>query len=97
MTKPTHELADAIRNLTARMRRAVDDGGRPRQLDAEDLLEVFLALADELDSPFAELVDPAEACPQCGERCTDRLIWQDDEQVRCAGCGRVFRPWHAEK
>jgi hypothetical protein len=92
MTKPTHEVADAIRNLTARMRRAVDEGHRPRRLDAEDLLDVLLALADELDPPFAELVSPAEACPHCGERCTDRLLWQDDELVRCFGCGTTYRP-----
>ena len=41
-------------------------------------------------------VDPADGCPTCGERHTDRLLWQDDEQVRCTMCGTVYTPGSAE-
>jgi len=32
------------------------------------------------------------ACPQCGEDDIDRLVWIDDDRVRCANCGTVFHP-----
>jgi len=35
------------------------------------------------------LVLPTDACPNCGERDVDRLIW-DDEVVTCATCGVVY-------
>jgi hypothetical protein len=46
-----HELADAIRQVTAKVQREIDQGRRSRSIDAEDLVEVFLAIADQLD-PF---------------------------------------------
>ena len=46
------ELADAIRHVTARMQQAIEDGLRSRSLDADDLIEVLLAIADRLDPPF---------------------------------------------
>lgn len=47
-----------------------------------------------------ELVRPDEACPTCGERRMDWLVWQTeysiedegDEVVRCATCGAVYAP-----
>ena len=31
------------------------------------------------------------ACPQCSERRTDRLEWDDlGEHITCATCGRVY-------
>ena len=53
------ELADAIRKVTAKMQRAIDQGRRSRMIDADDLVEVLLAIADELD-PF---VPQAETRP----------------------------------
>jgi uncharacterized Zn finger protein len=38
------------------------------------------------------LVQPADACPKCGERDMDNLVWDDDENVRCATCGTVYDP-----
>lgn len=40
------------------------------------------------------LVEPEDACPECGERRVDELIWQNDEdsQVRCASCGFFYIP-----
>ena len=40
----------------------------------------------------SNLVDPEDACPLCGERNADRLVWRDDEQVECSMCGTVYRP-----
>lgn len=39
------------------------------------------------------LVEPDDACPRCGERHADNLIWIDDGQrVRCATCLNVYTP-----
>ncbi|MCL4199369.1 MAG: hypothetical protein KJZ69_17900 [Phycisphaerales bacterium] len=43
--------------------------------------------------PNDHLVEPEDACPTCGQRCIDRLIWIDDgEQVRCAACSTIYTP-----
>ena len=49
-----NELADAIRDVTASMQRAIDEGFRSRHIDADDLIEVLLAIADKLDPPIAD-------------------------------------------
>ena len=87
-----HKIADAIREVTACVQKAVDDGSRSRQIDADDLVEVLLSIADRLDPPLANLVEIDDACPKCGERNADRLEWLDDESVHCAGCGTTYRP-----
>jgi hypothetical protein len=46
-----HELADVIRQVTAKVQREIDQGRRSRAIDADDLVEVLLAIADQLD-PF---------------------------------------------
>lgn len=46
------QVADAIRKVTTRMQAALDAGQRSRQIDAEDLIDVLLAIADQLDPPF---------------------------------------------
>ena len=41
------------------------------------------------------LVRPEDACPSCGERDADRLVWLDppnDDRVRCATCGTEYEP-----
>jgi hypothetical protein len=65
--------------------------GRSRAIDADDLVEVLLAIADCLDPPVRDEVAPECACPECGERHVDRLVWEDD-LVRCASCGITFDP-----
>jgi len=47
-----NQVADAIRKVTAKMQAALDAGQRSRQIDAEDLIDVLLAIADQLDLPF---------------------------------------------
>lgn len=43
--------------------------------------------------PDDNLVAIGDACPNCGERHVDNLIWIDDgERVRCARCATVYTP-----
>lgn len=86
------KVADAIRSVTAAMQKAIDAGERSTHIDAEDLIDVLLSIADEIDPPLPSVVGEAEACPGCGERRTDQLIWQTDEAVRCFTCGTDYRP-----
>jgi hypothetical protein len=93
MTNPEHKIADALRVVALRLENALEEGRRSTRIDANDLLETLLAVADQLDPPVANHVTPAEACPSCGERNADRLVWQDDDEtVRCVGCGTTYRP-----
>lgn len=39
-----------------------------------------------------DLVSPQDACPRCGERHLDDLVWIDDETVRCMNCGTRYKP-----
>lgn len=39
-----------------------------------------------------DLVPEPDACPMCRERHTDRLVWIDDDRVRCANCNTVYEP-----
>ncbi|WP_437226536.1 hypothetical protein SH661x_004636 [Planctomicrobium sp. SH661] len=94
MKNPKHELADAIRDVTASVQKAIDEGYRSRAIDADDLVEVLLAIADRLDPPIEppeqNQVAPGLACPECGEADADRLIWLDDEFVQCDACGTIY-------
>jgi hypothetical protein len=92
MTNPEHKIADALRVVALRLENALEEGRRSTRIDANDLLETLLAVADQLDPPVANHVAHTEACPNCGERNADRLVWQDDDTVRCAGCGTTYRP-----
>ena len=98
MTNPELRIADAIREVTVVMQRAITDGYRSQMIDANDLVEVLLAVADRLDPPVAESVAPEFACPDCGERNPERLVWITDEFpgadkfVRCDGCGTILDP-----
>lgn len=88
----THQLADAIREVTAAVQKAIDDGHRSRMIDADDLVEVLLSIADRLDPPVREQSRVAFPCVNCGESDADRLVWQDDEFVRCSNCGTIYAP-----
>ncbi len=39
-----------------------------------------------------EKAPTALRCPRCGEADYDRLVWLDDERIRCATCGTVYDP-----
>ena len=98
MTNSELKIADAIREVTVAMQKAIADGYRSRMIDADDLVEVLLAIADRLDPPIAESVAPEFACPDCGLADSDRLVWIADEFpgsdrfVRCDACGTIFDP-----
>ena len=40
----------------------------------------------------SELVDCEFACPNCGNRTMDDLIWVDDDTLKCTHCQTVFDP-----
>jgi rubredoxin len=54
------------------------------------------ALADldaGVDTDGPELVGEAWACPECGNRVMDELVWSmNGGFVMCAGCGFIFDP-----
>ena len=55
MTTTTEErIADAVRAVAIKLENAIDQGHRSARIDAHDLLETLLALADELDPPLGE-------------------------------------------
>lgn len=43
------------------------------------------------------LVAPEDACPRCGERDADRLVWVDETIVRCSACGAEYDPLRREE
>lgn len=48
------DVADAIRHVTAKMQTAIDEGHRSHHIDADDLIEILLAIADVLDPPLGD-------------------------------------------
>ena len=49
--------ADAIRTVTAKVQTAISDGSRSAAIDAHDIVEILLAIADELDQWLTEAGD----------------------------------------
>jgi hypothetical protein len=47
-------IADAIRKITAKMQAELETGRRSSQIDAHDLIDLLLAIADEIDPPFGQ-------------------------------------------
>lgn len=52
------KIADAIRHVTAAVQRELDEGHRSHMIDADDVVQILLAIADQVDPPFG---DPADA------------------------------------
>jgi hypothetical protein len=93
MTNFELKMADIIREVTVAMQQAISDGYRSRMIDADDLVEVLLAIADRLDPPLPDAINQVVyPCPGCGLAEADRLVWQDDEFVRCDACGTIYAP-----
>ena len=61
-----NKTADAIRKVTAAIQQKLDAGRRLSHLDAYDLVDVLLAIADEIDPPLS----PTQ--PKTGPRRTKR-------------------------
>jgi rubredoxin len=69
-------------------------------------LDAAIALRNHLDGLFAAagvddsggLVDEDDACPNCGERRQDMLVWIEnsavENEVQCEACGMVYRLSH---
>jgi hypothetical protein len=53
MTTTKTHVADAIRYVTAAMQKEINNGDRSTEIDADDLIDVLLAIADEIDPPFS--------------------------------------------
>ena len=56
MTTPEFKIADAFRVVALRLENALEEGRRSTRIDANDLLETLLAVADQLDPPVGEPV-----------------------------------------
>ncbi len=57
------KLADAIRKVTAAMQTELESGRRSTHIDANDLIDLLLAVADEIDPPFAKRPDNIRPSP----------------------------------
>lgn len=58
MTNPEQKIAEAIREVTGKVQNAIKDGYRSRRTDADDLVEVLLAIADRIDPPLGSGEEP---------------------------------------
>ena len=38
-----------------------------------------------------DVVDDGSECPNCGEARMDYLVCQDDDSIKCASCGQIYR------
>ena len=47
-----HDIADAIRDVTAKLVKDLDERRRRSHFDAHDLVEILLAIADRIDPPL---------------------------------------------
>src|SRR3712207_3389900 len=60
--------------------------------DVAGAREQLQRLADSLHCETGAAVDEADACPGCGERHSDMLVWDEEgETVRCFNCGRTYK------
>ena len=82
------KLIEAIQNVTARVQNEIDCGRRARNIDADDLVEVLLAIADRMevtdettdDAPLEELAAIAKTelrVPTLETRGSDGLDFHD--------------------
>ncbi len=55
----TLKIVDAIREVTACVQNEIDSGRRSRMIDAEDLVEVLLAIADRIEAGETDSDSPA--------------------------------------
>jgi len=73
---------DGLEGVIQDMAAGVDD---PESIDVD-------YVRDAINAQVGDEVAEADACPQCGERCLDKLAWQDDETVKCTTCGKQYTP-----
>lgn len=63
---PEMVVADAIRTVTSRVQTVIESGHRSKAIDADDLMEILLTIASELDPEFPEMNGRAD-CGFCGK------------------------------
>ena len=94
MSIPEQTIADAIREVTIAIQSAISDGHRSRKIDADDLVEVLLSIADRLDPPVPVTASvPEHGCPECGAKsvsAVDNEFPGADKYVHCVACGTIF-------
>jgi hypothetical protein len=74
---------DGLEGVIQDMAAGLDD---PESIDVDYVRDAINAQVDEL-------VAEADACPGCGERRVDCLVWQKDEtHVKCTTCGKRYAP-----
>jgi hypothetical protein len=73
---------DCLEGIIQDMAAGVDDA---ESIDVDYVRDAINAQADEL-------VAETDACPGCGERNADNLVWQDDGAVKCSTCGKQYTP-----
>lgn len=52
------EVADAMRRVTIPIHKEIAAGRRSTRIDAEDVVQILLSIADQLDPPFGDPADP---------------------------------------
>lgn len=52
---PEQRIADALRLVAMRLERVLEEGRRSTRIDANDLHETLLGVADEIDPPVSEI------------------------------------------
>jgi len=73
---------DGLEGVIQDMAAGLDD---PESIDVDYVRDAINAQVDDL-------VAEADACPKCGERNVDNLVWQDDGKVKCTTCGKQYTP-----
>jgi len=76
-----HDL-DGLEGVIQDMAAGLDD---PESIDVDYVRDAINAQVDDL-------VAEADACPKCGERNVDNLVWQDNGKVKCSTCGKQYTP-----
>ena len=73
---------DGLEGVIQDMAAGVDD---PESVDVD-------YVRDAINAQVGDEVAEANACPRCGERSQDNLVWQDDGKVKCTNCGTTYEP-----
>jgi hypothetical protein len=73
---------DGLEGIVQDMAAGVDD---PASVDVD-------YVRDALNAQLGDEVAETDACPRCGERHQDNLVWQDDGKVKCTNCGTLYEP-----
>lgn len=76
-----HKIAEALRTVALRLEHAVESGHRDTSLDANDLIETLVSIADAVVPPVAteppSLLDAARALLEAREnQMVTRIEWE---------------------